>query len=78
MAEDTRLPGHSLLWKGGPHHGDGGRIVYGYYGGVGGTGRAKCSCGAMSPVLASAYKRRAWHREHKHALRPLSGNPIAG
>lgn len=30
-----------------------------------GIGYGLCSCGARSPIFASATKRKAWHRTHK-------------
>lgn len=58
---------HTLAFEGAPHDDEGNRIVRGIdrYVGVGGEGRAKCSCGQLSSVLPSAYKRKQWHREHK-------------
>jgi hypothetical protein len=29
------------------------------------AGRARCSCGEMSPVLDNGPARREWHQEHK-------------
>lgn len=57
---------HTLVAEGAPHNDFGVRIHKGYgYPGVGGPGRAKCSCGQLSEVLPSAYQRKAWHRAHK-------------
>lgn len=43
-----------------------GRWLYGgHCGGIGGSGVGVCACGATSPVLGSAHKRKKWHREHK-------------
>ena len=47
------LPGHGLF--------NGGYM--------GGTGRAKCRCGALSDILHSSKERKAWHREHKAGVR---------
>ena len=35
------------------------------YGGVGGPGHARCSCGIYGPHDISAAWRRKWHRNHK-------------
>lgn len=58
---------HTLWYEGAPHGDDGVRIITGNgrYLGVAGVGRARCSCGELSPVLPSAYQRKAWHRAHK-------------
>lgn len=61
-----RLAGHSLSGAGAPHDRDGDRINPT---GTGGQGRARCSCGALSPVLSSAGQRHAWHRQHKADVR---------
>ena len=61
----TQIPGHGLAGEGAAHD-DQGRRINGH---TGGTGRAKCSCGEMSDVLPSGYKRKAWHREHKATTR---------
>lgn len=63
---------HTLRFEGAPHDDQGNRITTNLFGiGVGGEGRAKCSCGALSEVLPSANKRRSWHRTHKvKELRP--------
>lgn len=66
----TRLAGHTLAAEGAPHRlTPGRRVVRDMYRlGVGGTGRALCSCGVYSGVLTSAALRRAWHRDHKTAV----------
>lgn len=48
--------------EGAPHDADGNFI---YRWGTGGVGRAMCACGALSPEMNSATKRKQWHREHK-------------
>jgi len=73
MPENTRLAGHELLYEGAPHEFRGAprRLlrIGSFYGGTGGTGRGKCSCGAYSDALTSGTKRKQWHREHKTAIR---------
>lgn len=69
QANSGRVPGHTLRYEGAPFGDDGlvithGRAVLG----IGGTGRAKCSCGEFSEVLLSSTRRRKWHREHKAAV----------
>lgn len=53
---------HTLWNEGAPFSADRRRLNPG---GVGGEGRAVCSCGELSPVLPSSVQRRAWHRRHK-------------
>jgi len=71
---DLRLPapvvrGHGLMYEGAPHDALGRRISKSWLkGGVSGTGRAKCACGALSASLPSAYKRKEWHRDHRRSL----------
>lgn len=61
--------GHGLLFEGAPHAQDhSGRVVRTNTWGVGGWGRGVCRCGAMSDMLDSANKRKAWHRAHKAGL----------
>lgn len=55
----SRVSGHELQREGQPIE------APLYTRGTGGKGRAKCSCGAKSPVLPSANKRKEWHRQHK-------------
>lgn len=38
------------------------------YNTVSGVGFGLCSCRAQSPILDSAAKRKAWHREHKQEM----------
>lgn len=54
---------HGLAAEGAPHDDDGNRTTTRT--GVAGEGRARCACGALSPSLPSAHKRRIWHRAHK-------------
>lgn len=62
-----RLTGHELIFEGAPHDAQGRRIGFS---GTGGEGRGRCSCGALSEVLASSTKRRGWHRDvHKAEIR---------
>lgn len=69
MSTNTRVQGHTLVWEGAPHDADGRRIRRGNWGdGKSGTGRAKCSCGALSDELPSKGARQRWHREHKESL----------
>lgn len=66
-----RVPGHTLAHEGAPHIVDEtGRVVRvrAPWGGVGGYGRALCSCGQMSPLFDSAHKRKKWHRDHKEEV----------
>jgi hypothetical protein len=68
-----RYTPHGLVFEGAPHGDNGERLFIGrgrFWGGVGGEGRGKCACGALSPVLPSAVKRKAWHREHKAEVSP--------
>lgn len=66
----SRLDGHSLVAKGAPFGRDGARAPRRrYWRGVGGLGRALCSCGATSPIVESVAERRAWHLKHKDELR---------
>lgn len=65
----SRLPGHELISEGAPFDAKGrpefpSRSGYG----TGGKGRGKCSCGALSDVLDSGTKRKAWHRGHKENI----------
>lgn len=67
----TALRGHGLQAEGAPHdedgdriHGSGSRFL-----GSSGEGRAKCACGELSEVLASAAERRRWHNAHKDEVR---------
>lgn len=65
---NTTLTDHGLWFEGAPHDERGIRI---YGQGTGGTGRASCRCGEVSPVFESGYKRKAWHREHKASIRAM-------
>lgn len=64
----NRLSGHTLRYEGAPFSADGTLIYDGMHVGTSGEGRAKCSCGALSPVLSSGAQRKAWHRQHKAAI----------
>lgn len=57
---NNRLAGHSVPYEG--------RIFDGWLV-RDGAGEARCSCGAVSPVLPSTNARRKWHREHKDEVR---------
>ncbi len=59
----NRVPGHTLRHEGAPFN-DAGYLLW-LDGTTGGTGRAKCSCGELSPVYRSAAARKQWHRTHK-------------
>jgi hypothetical protein len=60
---NTRIPGHTLPFEGRVYIGE--SLV----GHGNGPGRARCSCGEMSPeVLPSTNARKQWHREHKEAV----------
>lgn len=61
----TLVSGHTLRYEGAPFD-DEGRRATAFS--TGGRGRAKCSCGELSPVLDSGYQRKRWHREHKKAV----------
>ena len=77
----SRVPGHTLAFEGAPHlvteTGSVSRI-WKYHGGVSGTGRGLCSCGAMSDLLESAHQRKKWHRAHKAEVSHRGACPIAG
>lgn len=70
----VRLAGHELLSEGSPFVKEGrhSHLAHSHYG-TGGTGRGKCSCGALSEVLDSGTKRKAWHRGHKDEVRAGGG-----
>ncbi|MFS0832016.1 hypothetical protein ABC337_15300 [Arthrobacter sp. 1P04PC] len=67
----TRLAGHELHYEGAPHDKQG-RPINSVWGGTAGVGRAKCTCGKLSPELTSGTKRKAWHRDHKDEIRNAS------
>jgi|GEM_PF-3697052 len=67
----NRMAGHELIAEGAPHDPKG-RRVNSLYSGVSGAGCGKCSCGKLSSAMASANKRKAWHRAHKEELRKES------
>lgn len=63
------VPGHTLAYEGAAHDENGQVESRGGYVFRGGSGRAKCSCGELSPPMTSAAQRRQWHREvHKPAV----------
>lgn len=64
----TRLAGHELRDEGAPYDGRGRKIWQNRWT-TSGRGRAKCSCGALSPELPSGTQRKAWHRAHKAEVR---------
>lgn len=67
----SRLDGHVLVAKGAPFGKGGARAPRRrYWHGVGGRGRALCTCGDTSPVVDSVAERLDWHRRHKNSLRP--------
>lgn len=65
----TRLAGHELLDEGAAY------VKAGRWShritprGTGGEGRGKCSCGVVSEILKSGNQRKAWHRDHKEAMK---------
>jgi hypothetical protein len=64
----SRVKGHTLADEGAPYlANEQGQLErqWKLYGGVSGKGRGLCSCGAVSPILPSAYQRKKWHRAHK-------------
>jgi hypothetical protein len=65
----TRLSGHELFYEGAAYDAKGKYRVQEIWGGTGGTGSGKCSCGALSPELTSGAQRKAWHRGHKDQVR---------
>lgn len=63
----TRTLTHELVRLGAPHDDDGRLIADRCAGGrasTSGTGRARCTCGELSPVLPNGAHRRGWHAEH--------------
>lgn len=69
-AASARVPGHALR-AGGRPFATGGRLMWL----EGHAGRALCECGVLSPMLGSNAARRAWHREHKSAVRAAATDP---
>lgn len=67
---NVRLSGHTLRYEGAPFHW---QVPYGWRRlnerGTAGRGVGMCSCGAHSSTLDSGQQRKAWHRDHKEALR---------
>jgi hypothetical protein len=62
--------GHALQREGAAFQAVGGRWERIDWRSPAGTGRALCECGAVSDVLPSANKRKAWHRAHKSEGQP--------
>lgn len=60
------MRGHTLVAAGAAFDPYGARVNDG----MGGVGRARCSCGGFSPPLPNRAERRAWHRAHKAANLP--------
>jgi hypothetical protein len=60
----TELLGHGLQNEGDSFHPDGTRTFH-----IAGRGHGLCSCGILSPELTSNYQRKAWHRQHKAAIK---------
>jgi hypothetical protein len=60
----TELPGHGLQNEGDSFHPDGTRTFH-----IAGRGHGLCSCGILSPELTSNHQRKAWHRQHKAAIK---------
>lgn len=65
----TGVQRHTLKFEGAPFDDRGNRIVLGRWAGVGGVGRAMCSCGELSQDFSSSSQRQGWHRRHKHLKR---------
>lgn len=65
----SRLAGHELMDEGAAFFKEGRYILRAYANTTGGAGLARCSCGALSEVLDSGAKRKAWHRGHKDEIR---------
>lgn len=64
------LPGHALAGEGAAYTPEG-EASYpdSHWYVTGGQGHAKCECGAISPDSGGRKYRRAWHVEHKTAIR---------
>lgn len=63
--KSNRLSGHTLYKEGWPCDSQGQPLRIKWEG----IGKAKCSCGELSPVLDSDRQRRQWHRDHKNQIR---------
>jgi hypothetical protein len=62
----SRLKGHTLQSEGAAYYRrDNGAWYRSNIWSTGYPGFGLCSCGASSPFLESATKRKQWHREHK-------------
>lgn len=65
----SRVKGHTLQSEGAAYHRHPDGAWYrGNNWSTGNSGFGLCSCGASSPFLGSATKRKQWHREHKAAV----------
>jgi hypothetical protein len=63
MNQRISVAGHADPTKGAAHDATGQRIRQG------GSGYARCACGALSPeALPSQVLRRRWHRMHREVL----------
>lgn len=60
-----RVVGHELMGEGAPYDG----VTRLNNGGIGGYGRARCTCGLLSGPMLTAGDRKAWHRVHKIAVK---------
>lgn len=58
---------HTLIAEGAPHDSNGERTLL--FATAGRSGRAKCSCGELSPDLPSGRQRKQWHQDHKEAVK---------
>lgn len=74
MAEQLLVPGHMLVREGAAHAWNGDRYERIFTWGVGGTGKALCSCGATSKVLKTGAARKVWHRQHKQIITRTTGD----
>ncbi|MFE6966988.1 hypothetical protein ACFVAJ_17890 [Agromyces sp. NPDC057679] len=63
MPRNTRVSGHGLAAEGAAHDDVGNRT----HSGTSGEGRALCSCGELSDILATGGARKRWHADHKQA-----------
>lgn len=63
------LAGHTLMYEGMPFDAEGEHLVHNSWKGPG-----KCSCGELSESLPSNRQRKAWHRDHKQAVRSARGD----
>lgn len=63
--DDVVVDAHDLDDEGAPVVQDPGALPW--------QGRARCSCGDLSPVYASDIDRRVWHRRHAARAARLAG-----